>query len=72
MNKNEELLYDYLHDFRAETGKCNPSNKDILEVVNMNERTLYRTLKSLEEKGLIKRETISVGNFGKTRVIHVI
>jgi DNA-binding MarR family transcriptional regulator len=61
-----------LLDYRAEEGKFNLSNKEMIEVLNMNDRTLYRALKSLESKGLIRRETVSVGNFGKSRTIIVL
>ena len=72
MTKQEEEVYDYLLDYRVEEGKFNLSNKEMVEVLNINDRTLYRVLKSLEGKGLIKRETVSVGNFGKARTIIVL
>ena len=72
MTKKEQEVYDYLSDYRAEEGKFNLSNKEMIEVLNMNDRTLYRALKSLESKGLIRRETVSVGNFGKSRTIIVL
>ena len=53
MTKKEQEVYDYLSDYRAEEGKFNLSNKEMIEVLNMNDRTLYRALKSLEDKGYI-------------------
>ena len=72
MTNKEEQVYDYLHDYRAEVGKFNLTNKEIREVIDINDRTLYRVLNSLEGKGLIARETVSIGNFGKQRVITVL
>lgn len=72
MTKKELAVYDYLHDYRAETGKVNLSNKQIREVIDINDRTLYRALNSLEKVGWIKRETYSIGNGGKQRIIHIL
>ena len=72
MTKREKEVYEYLLDYRAEVGKFNLSNKEMLEVLNMNDRTLYRALKSLEDNGHIARETVSVGNFGKSRTIIIL
>lgn len=72
MTKKEQEVYDYLLDYRAEEGKFNLTNKEIREVIDVNDRTLYRILKSLEEKGCIRRETASIGNFGKARTIIVL
>ena len=72
MTKKEQQVYDYLHDYRAEVGKFNLTNKEIREVIDIKDRTLFRALKSLEKQGLISRETVSVGNFGKQRVITVL
>lgn len=71
MTKREAQVYDYLQDYRAEEGKFNLTNKQIREVIDINDRTLYRVLSSLEAKGLIERQTVSVGNYGKERIIIV-
>ena len=62
MTKREQEVYDYLHDYRAEEGKFNLTNKEIREVIDINDRTLYRVLNSLEKQNLIQRQTVSVGN----------
>ena len=72
MTKKEIEVYDYLHYYRAEEGKINLTNKQIGEAVIMSDRTIYRVLNSLESKGYIKRQTISVGNYGKQRIIHIL
>lgn len=72
MTTREQEVYDYLHDFRAEEGKCNLTNRQIRDVIDINDRTLYRVLKSLEEKNLINRQTVSVGAYGKERIITIV
>lgn len=72
MTKKELEVYDYLLDYRAEVGKFNLTNKEIREVIDVNDRTLYRILKSLESKGHIRRETASIGNLGKSRTIIIL
>ena len=72
MTNKEQQVYDYLHDYRAEVGKFNLTNKEIREVIDINDRTLFRALKSLEKQGLISRETVSVGSYGKSRFINVL
>jgi len=69
MTKKEEEVYDYIHDTITETGVFIATNKDVREVISINDRTLYRVLNSLEEKGYIARQTASVGNYGKQRNI---
>jgi DNA-binding PadR family transcriptional regulator len=39
--------------------------------LNLNDRTLYRILKNLENKEYITRKTKSLGNDGKERKIYV-
>lgn len=72
MTKKELEVYDYLLDYRAEVGKFNLTNKEIRGVIDVNDRTLYRILKSLESKGYIRRETASIGNLGKSRTIIIL
>jgi len=42
-----------------------------LSILKLNDRTLYRILKKLEDKEYIKRETKSIGNYGKQRKIFI-
>lgn len=69
MTNKEQEVYDYIHDTIMENGVFLETNKDIRDVISINDRTLYRVLGSLEENRLIARETVSVGNFGKQRNI---
>lgn len=69
MTNKEQEVYDYIHDTIMESGVFLETNKDIRDVISINDRTLYRVLGSLEENRLIARETVSVGNFGKQRNI---
>ncbi len=65
MTENEQKVYDYIHDTITESGNdFSMTNKDIRDVIDMNDRTLYRSLSSLERDGHISRETCSIGNFG--------
>tara|TARA_R110000796_G_scaffold188151_1_gene305080 strand:+ start:181 stop:399 length:219 start_codon:yes stop_codon:yes gene_type:complete len=72
MTNKEQQVYDYIHDTFIENGVFLDTNKDIREVISINDRTLYRILKSLEQNNLISRNTVSVGNFGKQRSIQIL
>ena len=72
MNKKEEEVYDYIEDTIVEQGIFILTNKDIREVISINDRTLYRVLNSLESKGHILRITDSIGNYGKQREIRIL
>ena len=50
---------------------CFVSNNHMSDTLNINQRTLYRILNTLEEKELIKRVTRSSGFYGKNRKIYV-
>lgn len=50
---------------------CFASNEHLCATLNIEDRTMYRILSSLEEKDLIKRETKSSGHYGKDRKIYV-
>lgn len=56
--------------------KYNPSkiisNKFIAERLDITDRGVYRTLDKLEKLKIIKRDTKSIGNDGKIRVIEVL
>ena len=71
MKNKTQQLYDYLTDLNV-LGSITASNKHLIEVTDFNDRTLYRALKELENKGLIKRETVSIGNSGKQRIITIL
>ena len=69
MTDKEQKVYDYIHDTISESGDgFILTNKDIREVIDINDRTLYRVLSSLESNGFISRTTCSIGNFGKQRI----
>ena len=50
-------------------GECYATDNELLDLVNLSQRTYYRTLNSLENKNAIIRETKSLGHFGKQRKI---
>lgn len=70
LNNNERVLYSHIKALcRGLKPYCFASNKSLADTLNVSERTLYRILDGLEDKNLIKRETKSIGNYGKERKI---
>ena len=73
LSQRESELFDLLIDLANQNrGEVTASNKDLLEVLNLNERTLYRTMKRLEDRGFIQRDTVSIGHHGKQRIIRIV
>ena len=73
LSQRESELFDLLTDLANQNrGEVVASNKDLLEVLNLNERTLYRTMKRLEDRELIQRDTVSIGHHGKQRIIRIV
>ena len=73
LSQRESELFDLLIDLANQSrGEVTASNKDLLEVLNLNERTLYRTMKRLEDRELIQRDTVSIGHHGKQRIIRIV
>ena len=66
----EILLIAQISEFQHNTGDCFISDKVLAENFGVSESTITRTLKALETKGYITRETKST-NSGKTRHIKV-
>ena len=75
MNTNlsisEATVLSYIDSLSIKKGYCYASNDSICMALNLNDRTLYRILKSLENKKYIKRVTKSLGNDGKERKIFI-
>lgn len=71
INHKEYLVLNYIDSLCKNGVKdyCFASNKTICKELNLSERTLYRILWNLEDKGLITRRTKSIGNDGKERRI---
>lgn len=67
--KEKDLLEEIARVCLANDGVCDIPDKAIMASQNVSERTYYRTLSSLEEKELIKRDTHSIGYYGKSRII---
>lgn len=75
MNTNlsiqEAVVLSYITSLTTKKNYCYASNESICNALKLNDRTLYRVLKKLEDKDYIKRETKSIGNYGKQRKIYV-
>tara|TARA_R100001509_G_C4678911_1_gene152810 strand:- start:102 stop:392 length:291 start_codon:yes stop_codon:yes gene_type:complete len=75
MNTNlsiqEAVVLSYLSSLAIKKNYCYASNEAICNNLKLNDRTLYRVLKKLEDKEYIKRETKSIGNYGKQRKIFI-
>ena len=74
MNKSlsvtESALLSLIKGLSKKRGYCFASNKAICDTLNLSDRTLYRLLDKLETRGLIMRETKSIG-IGKERKIRL-
>ena len=75
MNTNlsiqEAVVLSYIQSLSVKKDYCYASNESISNALKINDRTLYRILKRLENKEYIKRETKSIGNYGKERRIYL-
>jgi DNA-binding MarR family transcriptional regulator len=75
MNTNlslqEVAVLSYIQSLAIKKDYCYASNESICNALKLNDRTLYRVLKKLENKGYIKRVTKSIGNYGKERRIYL-
>lgn len=70
LDLKESMLLSYLASL-TKKDYCFASNDHLSSTLGINDRTLYRVMNSLEEKGLIKRVTKSTGRYGKDRRIYV-
>lgn len=68
LSVTESALLSLIKSLSKKRGYCFASNKAICDTLNVSDRTLYRILDKLEEKGFIMRETRSIG-IGKERKI---
>lgn len=75
MNTNlsiqEVAVLSYIQSLSNKKDYCYASNESICNALKLNDRTLYRVLKKLEDKGYINRVTKSIGNYGKQRRIYL-
>ena len=67
----EERVISFIRKEKEENGSCYASNKTFCDTLNLSERTLYRIMNRLQQRGLITRKTTSNGHYGKTRKIDV-
>jgi DNA-binding MarR family transcriptional regulator len=70
LTTKENVVLSYLCSLNQKA-YCFASNKHLCDTLKINDRTIYRILNSLEEKELIKRNTVSLGNLGKDRKIYI-
>jgi DNA-binding MarR family transcriptional regulator len=75
MNTNlslqEVAVLSYIQSLSIKKEYCYASNESICNALKINNRTLYRILKRLENKEYIKRVTKSTGRYGKERRIYI-
>ncbi len=70
LNPTEILILAQVMEFNTNTGDCFISDKVLAENFGVSDKTISRTIKSLEEKGFIVRDTKNVKG-GKERHIRV-
>jgi predicted transcriptional regulator len=70
MNIKEASVLSHIVSLSKQRGYCWASNKAICDTLNIPDRSLYRILNKLENRGLIMRDTKSVGKTGKERRIY--
>ena len=66
LNPTEILILAQIMEFNTNTGSCFISDKVLAESFGVSEKTISRTIKALEDKGFITRETRNVKG-GKER-----
>lgn len=70
LNSTEILVLAQVMEFQANTNDCFISDKALAENFGVSEKTISRTLKALEDRGFIVRDTKSVKG-GKVRHMKV-
>ena len=70
LNPTEILVLAQIMEFNTNTGDCFMSDKALATMLNVSDKTISRTIKALEDRGFIKRETKNIKN-GKERHIKV-
>ena len=70
LNPTEILILAQIMEFDTNTGSCFISDKALAEQFGVSEKTISRTIKALEEKGFIVRDTKSAKG-GKVRYMSV-
>ena len=70
LNPTEVLILAQIIEFNATTGSFFMSDKALAEMLNVSESTITRTMRNLDSKGYITRDTRNVKG-GKTRTIVV-
>lgn len=70
LNPTEILIVAQIMEFETNTGSCFISDKALAEAFGVSEKTISRTLKALEDKGIIVRDTKSAKG-GKVRYMTV-
>jgi DNA-binding PadR family transcriptional regulator len=70
MTLREKAVYAHIQSLSVQRGYCYASNRAISETLGIPDRSLYRILNKLEERGCINRRTKSIGNTGKERRIY--
>ena len=68
LNPTEILVLAQIMEFDTNTGDCFMSDKALADLFGVSDKTISRTLKTLEDRGFIKRDTKSVKG-GKERHI---
>lgn len=70
LNANEQLILSYILEFQEKNLPCFISNESFAEYLNTSETTVSRTLRGLEDKGYISRDTKNIKG-GKSRNLAV-
>jgi len=66
----ESVVLSYLASL-TKKDYCFATNDHLCETLEINNRTLFRIFSKLEDYDLIRRETKSIGKYGKDRRIYV-
>lgn len=70
LNPTEILIISQIEEFQTNTGDCFISDKVLAENFGVSDKTISRTMKSLEDRGYIVRDTKNVKG-GRERHIRV-
>jgi len=72
LDSNEKLLFIALKNFANTDGKCFPSIAKLSKATGISKRVIQRTIKKLEEKGVIKIEIRNREDGGQTSNVYTL
>jgi DNA-binding MarR family transcriptional regulator len=70
MTLKEKAVLSHIESLSKQRGYCYASNRAICETLSISDRSMYRILNKLEERGYLVRKTKYIGKNGRERRIY--